>query len=81
MSTPARTASSYKSDQKCRRNAFFARFGVRAALLAACGVVLVAGCNQVGSGLNSNLPPAGGGGLLSFTSVAMPDGIAGRAYS
>ena len=81
MSTPARTASSYKSGRMCRQHTFFARFGIRAARLAACSAVLVAGCNQVGSGLNSNLPPAGGGGLLSFASVAMPDGISGRAYS
>ncbi|HKV48910.1 MAG TPA: YncE family protein [Candidatus Acidoferrales bacterium] len=83
MSTPARTASSYKSGQiGRRRTAFFGRNGVRVALAAACSALLVAGCSQgVGGGLSSNLPPAGGGGLLSFTSVAMPDGIAGRAYS
>ena len=82
MSTPARTASSYKSGQTGRRTAFFSGNGVRVALAAACSALLIAGCSQgVGGGLNSNLPPAGGGGLLSFTSVAMPDGIAGRAYS
>ncbi len=81
MSTPARTASSYKFGQIGLRQAFSSWIGARALLAVACGTVLVAGCNQVGSGLNSNLPPAGGGGLLSFTSVAMPDGVAGRAYS
>jgi hypothetical protein len=55
---------------------------MRSALLAACGALLIAGCNQVGTGgLSSNLPPAGGGGLLSFVSVSMPDAIAGRTYS
>ncbi|HEY6467401.1 MAG TPA: YncE family protein [Candidatus Acidoferrales bacterium] len=82
MSTPARNASVYKTDRIGRFAAFLSRSTARSAVLAACGAMLVAGCNQVGTGgLSSNLPPAGGGGLLSFVSVSMPDAIAGRAYS
>jgi hypothetical protein len=72
----------YKTGRIGRFVALFARSSARSAVLAACGAMLVAGCNQVGTGgLSSNLPPAGGGGLLSFVSVSMPDAIAGRTYS
>lgn len=81
MSTPARNASVHKTGRIGRFAVLFSRSSVRSAILAACGAVLIAGCNQVGTGLSSNLPPAGGGGLLSFVSVSMPDAIAGRTYS
>ena len=82
MSTPARTASWYLSSSISLLRRTFPLSIRRASLLAGVSLVaLVSGCNSTGGGLSSNLPPAGGGGVLSFTSVAMPDGIAGRSYS
>jgi hypothetical protein len=81
MSTPVGTSSERMS--LCKRGRrFWARSAARAGFLAvACGAILISGCNVTSGGLSSNTPPAGGGGLLSFVSVSMPDGISGRAYS
>jgi hypothetical protein len=81
MSTPA-GISLYRRHASARRRSFGGLCGARSLLLAAaCGAVFISGCNLNNSGLSSKLPPAGGGGALSFESVAMPDAIAGRTYS
>jgi len=80
--TPARIASLYLSVLLSESKARARRNGVRAGLVAAaCGAVLLAGCSVGGGGVSSGLQPGGGGGLLSFESTTMPDGVAGRTYS
>jgi sugar lactone lactonase YvrE len=80
--SPARTPSFYVLKLFTNVQESITRPRVRPALLTLlAGALLFSGCNAVNGGLSSNLPPAGGGGVLTFESVAMPDGIAGRTYS
>jgi DNA-binding beta-propeller fold protein YncE len=82
MSTPARTASLYLSSCITLLRRSFTLRVARVSLIGGVSLaVMISGCNSTGGGLSSNLPPAGGGGVLSFTSAVMPDGVAGRTYS
>lgn len=80
--TPARTPYCYVQQLSAYVQKSIGRLGFfGAAVTLFVAVALLGGCNATSGGLSSDLPPGGGGGILNFASVSMPDGIAGRTYS